>query len=110
MLRAIPDKKKTKVSGLVTTRQQPSSAKGTFFITIEDESAIANLIVWPKIFMKFRHIILLANIIGAAGKVQHEGIVTHLLVDKLFDLSALIQNNDNCLTRHHPANRNYRVI
>ena len=95
ILRATPNKKRIKVSGLVTTRQQPASAKGTFFITIEDESAIANLIVWPKIFMKFRHIVLSANIIGAAGKIQREGMVTHLLVEKLFDLSALIQNNDN---------------
>ena len=84
-------RKKVRISGLLITRQQPASAKGIIFITIEDESAFANLIVLPNILEKFRYNILAASILGVTGTVQREGIVTHVLVEEAVDLSTLMQ-------------------
>ena len=76
------------VAGLVLVRQMPGSAKGVMFITLEDESANANLIVWPSVFAKNRRPILAASLLGCHGKVQKANDVIHLVVDRVTDLSA----------------------
>lgn len=58
------------------------------FITIEDESGIANLIVWPKVFEKYRCVVLSAGMIGVYGRIQREGEMVHLVAHRLTDLSA----------------------
>jgi DNA polymerase III alpha subunit len=78
------------VSGLVTIRQRPGSANGVIFMTIEDETAIANIIVWPKTFERFRPIILGARYIAVAGEVQQESNVIHVVASKLDDLTRLL--------------------
>ncbi|WP_296104786.1 error-prone DNA polymerase [uncultured Agrobacterium sp.] len=75
-------------AGLVLVRQRPGSAKGVMFITMEDESGIANLVVWPKIFEANRRTILSAGMIAVRGRVQREGEVVHLVAQRLTDLSA----------------------
>ena len=75
-------------AGLVLVRQMPGSAKGVMFITIEDETGIANLVIWPKLFEQQRHIILSAGMLAVAGRVQREGEVVHLVANSLTDLSA----------------------
>ena len=82
------DGRQVVTAGLVLVRQRPGSAKGVLFITIEDESGIANLIVWPSIFEKNRRAILAAGMLGARGRVQREGAVVHLIVQQVSDLSA----------------------
>ena len=77
----------TKIAGLVLVRQKPGSAKGVMFITIEDETGVANLVVWPDIYEKHRRVILGSSMIAVQGCVQREGDVVHLVVAKLFDLS-----------------------
>ena len=79
-----------RVSGLVTIRQRPGSANGVIFMTIEDETAIANLIVWPKTFERFRPIVLGARYICATGKMQQQSGVIHVVADKLEDLTPLL--------------------
>ncbi|WGF90958.1 error-prone DNA polymerase [Marinivivus vitaminiproducens] len=74
-------------AGLVLVRQRPGSAKGVLFITIEDETGIANLVVWPQVFETFRRIVLASGMIAAQGRVQREGEVVHLVVHRLGDLS-----------------------
>jgi len=76
-----------KVAGLVTARQHPASAKGVIFLTLEDESGIANLIVWARVFERFRRLVLSAGLLGVAGTVQREGTVIHVLAERLFDLT-----------------------
>jgi len=76
-----------KVAGLVTARQHPASAKGVIFLTLEDESGIANLIVWARVFERFRRLIFSAGLLGVAGTVQREGTVIHVLAERLFDLT-----------------------
>ena len=78
------------VSGLVTIRQRPGSAAGVIFMTIEDETAIANIIVWPKKFERFRPIVLGARYVAITGVVQHESGVIHVVADRLADLTALL--------------------
>jgi len=78
------------VSGLVTIRQRPGTASGVIFMTIEDETAIANIIVWPKIFERFRAIILGARYLAVSGMLQHESGVIHLVAARLEDLTALL--------------------
>ncbi len=74
-------------AGLVLVRQMPGSAKGVIFITIEDESGIANLVIWPAVFEKQRRIILSAGMIAVYGRIQREGEVVHLVAHRLTDLS-----------------------
>ncbi|KYB45737.1 hypothetical protein AB664_34400, partial [Brucella anthropi] len=61
--------------------------KGVMFVTIEDETAVANLVIWTKTFEKFPRIILGANMMGVRGRVQREGEVVHIVVQHLTDLS-----------------------
>jgi error-prone DNA polymerase len=58
------------------------------FITLEDESGIANLVVWPQVFEKFRRVVMSASIIAVRGRIQREGKVVHLVAHRLVDLSA----------------------
>jgi len=76
------------IAGLVLVRQMPGSAKGVLFITLEDESANANLIVWPSVFEKNRRAILGATMMGCRGRVQAANNVIHLIVEEVANLSA----------------------
>jgi error-prone DNA polymerase len=74
-------------AGLVLVRQMPGSAKGVMFITIEDETGIANLVIWSTLYEKQRRVILSAGMLGVHGRIQREGEVVHLVAHKLTDLS-----------------------
>ena len=74
-------------AGIVLVRQMPGSAKGVIFITLEDESGIANLVVWPAIFAKQRRIILSAGMMAVHGRIQRVGDVVHLVARRFTDLS-----------------------
>lgn len=82
------DRQKVETAGIVLVRQQPGSAKGVIFVTIEDETGIANLVVWRKVFLAYRPIVMGAPMIGVKGYIQREGEVVHLVVQHLTDLSA----------------------
>jgi len=58
------------------------------FITLEDETGIANLVVWPQVFEKFRRVVMGASMIAVRGRIQREGEVVHLVAHRLPDLSA----------------------
>ena len=75
-------------AGLVLVRQRPGSAKGVMFITIEDETGIANLVIWPTLYEKQRRIILSASMMAVDGRIQREGEVVHLVAQQLTDLSS----------------------
>jgi len=86
-LRGIATGTRVRISGLVTCRQRPGSAKGVVFMTIEDESAVANVIVWPKVFERVRPVVLGARYVLVAGRVQAESGVIHVVADQLEDLT-----------------------
>ncbi|MET0630365.1 MAG: OB-fold nucleic acid binding domain-containing protein, partial [Xanthobacteraceae bacterium] len=89
-LRARRSGERVAVSGLVTIRQRPGSANGVIFMTIEDETAIANIIVWPKTFERFRPVILGARYVAVSGEVQQESGVIHVVAWRIEDLTALL--------------------
>jgi len=74
-------------AGLVLVRQKPGSAKGVMFITIEDETGPANVVVWPSLFEKRRQVVLGSSMMAINGRIQREGDVVHLVAQQLFDLS-----------------------
>jgi error-prone DNA polymerase len=82
-----PDRRRIKVAGLVLVRQRPGTAKGVTFITIEDETGVANLVVWADLYERQRHTVLTANMLAVEGRVQREGLVVHIVADKLIDLT-----------------------
>ena len=86
-LSTIDNDKHVKVAGLVLVRQRPGTASGVIFATLEDETGIANIIIWPKIFERYRRIVLTSSLLGVDGKLQREGIVIHVIADRLVDLS-----------------------
>lgn len=82
-------------AGLILVRQRPGSAKGVMFITMEDETGIANLVVWAKVFEKYRRVVLSASMIAVSGRIQREGEVVHLVAHHLTDLSAELASVGN---------------
>ncbi len=76
-----------RTAGLILVRQMPGSAKGVMFITLEDETGIANLVVWPKIFEQNRRTVLGSRMLRVDGRIQREGDVVHLVARHLYDLS-----------------------
>jgi error-prone DNA polymerase len=78
------------LAGIVLIRQKPGSAKGVMFITLEDETGVANLVVWPNLFEKYRQVVLGARMMGVRGQVQREGDVIHVVAQRLDDLSDLL--------------------
>ncbi len=87
-IRAFKSGVKVKVAGLVLVRQRPGSAKGVIFMTLEDETGVTNVVVWPKTFERFRRTVLTSRIILVSGEVQREGSVIHIVASHLEDKSA----------------------
>ena len=88
------------VPGLVLVRQKPGSACGVTFMTIEDETDVANLVIWPSLFEKQRRLILSVGMIACRGRVQREGQVVHVVAEHMLDLSDLLRSVGN---REEPA-------
>ncbi len=84
---AARDQRWLEAAGIVLVRQRPGSANGVMFITLEDETGIANLVVWQKIFERYRRVILSSSMIAVRGRVQREGEVVHLVAHRIVDLS-----------------------
>ena len=76
------------VSGLVLVRQRPGTSKGVVFMTLEDETDIANIIVWPKVFEKNRRTVMTARFLAVRGRLQRSGLVIHVVAESFVDLSA----------------------
>ena len=91
-LARIRDGRRVIVPGIVLVRQKPGSAKGVMFITIEDETGVANLVLWQDRFAAQRRLVLSAGMIACHGKVQREGEVVHVITDRLEDLSDLLRS------------------
>jgi error-prone DNA polymerase len=82
---AFPHGARVAVAGVVLVRQRPSTASGVVFMTIEDETGVANLIVWPQIYKKFRKAARHSVVITVRGRVQRDGEVVHVLVSSIVD-------------------------
>ena len=121
---AATEGRRVTVAGVVLVRQRPGSAKGVVFLTIEDETGIANIVVWPNIFAKYRPIVMGARLILIRGLIQRapdaEGSVTHLVAETVEDRTAdlallsdtIAERDDGARTeeRTHRHPRNVRVL
>jgi error-prone DNA polymerase len=84
-LKTLPDNRKVTIAGLVLVRQRPGTASGVIFATIEDETGVGNIIIWPKVFERYRRIVLGARLLGVEGVLQREGLVIHVIANRLTD-------------------------
>jgi error-prone DNA polymerase len=94
-LRHVKDGRYVELAGIVLVRQKPGSAKGVMFITLEDETEVANLVVWTRTFEANRRTVLGASMMGVRGQVQREGDVIHVIAHRLDDLSAMLASVGN---------------
>lgn len=76
-----------RIAGLVLVRQMPGTAKGVVFATLEDETGVANAIIWPSLFERSRRIVLGARVMVVEGHLQKEAEVIHVIADKVYDLT-----------------------
>src|ERR1700674_1560152 len=90
-LAAIRSGRVVTVAGLVLVRQRPGSANGVIFMTLEDETGIANTIVWPPVFETFRPVVLGARLVSVTGRLQNEYGVIHVVADRIDDLTPLLR-------------------
>ncbi|WIV52206.1 error-prone DNA polymerase [Marivivens sp. LCG002] len=75
------------VCGLVITRQRPGTASGVIFLTLEDETGVSNVVVWPKVYERFRREVMGGRLVRVTGHLQREGIVVHVIAEHVEDLS-----------------------
>jgi error-prone DNA polymerase len=97
------DKQYVRCAGVVLVRQRPGSAKGVVFMTLEDETGIANIVVWPKVMERFRKEVMGARLVLVEGYIQSSPEhVTHLVAQQLFDRSHdLVNLANDALSRKH---------
>jgi error-prone DNA polymerase len=89
-LERLRDGRHVHVAGVILVRQKPGSAKGVLFITVEDETGVANGILWPDRFEAQRRTVMSASMIGMVGRVQREGDVIHVICDRIEDHGGLL--------------------
>ncbi len=89
-LRSIRNGGRVTVAGLVLVRQRPGTARGVIFMTLEDETGVANIIVWPKVFERLRAIVLGARFVAVTGKLQSEQGVIHIVAERMNDLTPML--------------------
>jgi error-prone DNA polymerase len=89
-LASIADGRRVEVAGITLVRQRPGTASGVIFVTLEDETGVANLVVWPAVFERYRRVLLGAQLMVVRGKLQREGIVIHVVAEALIDRSDLL--------------------
>jgi error-prone DNA polymerase len=89
-LTKIRNGERVRVSGLVLVRQRPGTASGVIFMTLEDETGIANIVVWPKLFEQFRAEVLGGRLVAIDGPVQSESGVIHVIAERVHDWTPLL--------------------
>ncbi|KAK0341685.1 hypothetical protein LTR94_025383, partial [Friedmanniomyces endolithicus] len=91
-LASIRDGRNVEVAGVILVRQRPGSAKGVLFVTIEDETGIANGILWPDRFEIYRRQVMSASMIAMRGRLQKEGEVIHVICDRITDQGHMLRS------------------
>ena len=78
------------VAGLVLVRQRPGTAKGVIFLTLEDETGVANVVVWANVYERFRRAVIAGRLLRVTGKLQREAGVVHVVAEQIEDLSPML--------------------
>ncbi|MBF9044152.1 hypothetical protein HKCCE4037_12490 [Rhodobacterales bacterium HKCCE4037] len=100
LLHLPPENARICVAGLVLVRQRPGTAKGVIFITLEDEFGVCNVIVWQKMYQKFRRAVIAGRLLRVTGRIQRESGVTHVIAEHVEDISPML---DDLLHLHQSA-------
>ena len=95
------------IAGLVLVRQRPLTASGVVFMTIEDETGLANIIIKPKIFANYRDVICDSGVLLLNGRIQKEGQVLHLLLEEVEDISTWFEESKDKNTGYEFLSRNF---
>jgi error-prone DNA polymerase len=82
----LPSGQRVHIAGLVANRQRPGTAKGVVFMTLEDETALVNLIIWPKVWAEHRRLARSATLIGVDGKLQRQDEAMSVLVERFWPI------------------------
>ena len=85
-----PESARITVAGLVILRQRPGTAKGVIFLTLEDETGVVNIIVWRKMYEKFRRAVIAGRMLRVTGRLQRAHSVTHVLAEQIEDISHML--------------------
>tara|TARA_Y100000780_G_C13449517_1_gene326539 strand:- start:49 stop:621 length:573 start_codon:yes stop_codon:yes gene_type:complete len=91
-LPSIRDGRNIEVAGVILVRQRPGSAKGVLFVTIEDETGVAQGILWPDRFEIYRRQVMSASMIAMRGRLQKEGEVIHIICDRIVDHDEMLRS------------------
>lgn len=78
------------VAGLVLVRQRPGTAKGVIFLTLEDETGVANVVVWAKVYERFRRAVIAGRMLRVTGRLQRDAGVVHVVAEGIEDISHLL--------------------
>jgi DNA polymerase III alpha subunit len=78
------------VAGLVLVRQRPGTAKGVIFVTLEDETGTANIVVWAQVYERFRRAVIAGRLLRVTGRLQREAGVVHIVAELIEDLSPML--------------------
>lgn len=78
------------VAGIVILRQRPGTAKGVIFVTLEDETGVVNVIVWRKMYERFRRAVIAGRMLRVTGQLQRENGVTHVVSELIEDISPML--------------------
>ncbi len=97
----VPASARVCVAGLVLCRQRPGTAKGVIFVTLEDETGPCNVVVWAKVFERFRRAVIAGRMLRVTGRVQRQAGVVHVVAEGIEDISAML---DELVSPALPAN------
>mgnify|MGYP000243997805 CR=1 FL=1 len=89
-LNTVPHGRKVRACGIVTVRQRPGTAKGVIFLTLEDETGTANVVVWAAIYERFRRAVIAGRLLRVTGRLQREAGVVHVVAEVIEDLSHML--------------------
>ncbi|SHH82971.1 OB-fold nucleic acid binding domain-containing protein [Marivita hallyeonensis] len=89
-LKLPPNGARVAVAGLVILRQRPGTAKGVIFLTLEDETGVVNIIVWRKMYERFRRAVIAGRMLRVTGRIQNDGDVIHVIAEEIEDISPML--------------------
>jgi error-prone DNA polymerase len=94
-LTGVPNGTEVRIAGVVLVRQRPGTASGVIFMTIEDETGIANAVVWSRVFERYRKVVIGSRLVLIRGRVERKDAIIHVIADHLEDFSGLLSRLGN---------------
>ncbi|MDA7427067.1 OB-fold nucleic acid binding domain-containing protein [Primorskyibacter aestuariivivens] len=87
-----PEGARITVAGLVILRQRPGTAKGVIFLTLEDETGVVNIVVWRKLYERYRRAVIAGRMLRVTGRIQRQSGVVHVIAEGIEDISPMLDS------------------